>query len=88
MVMTTDSEQDKKREIANKIAKKREEGKSDEQIGIEMTDDFLAELGILRDSGRRKLNPCTGEWEIVWELTENGRELGQDILDAVNKPKN
>jgi hypothetical protein len=33
--------------------------------------------GHLRDSGRRRLNPESGEWEIVWQITEAGVARGR-----------
>jgi hypothetical protein len=33
----------------------------------------LVAMGILRDSGRRKFEPRTGRYEIIWVMTELGR---------------
>jgi hypothetical protein len=41
----------------------------------------LVEMGILRDSGRRR------NGQILWELTELGKECGDEIIDAQGQPK-
>lgn len=40
----------------------------------------LVAEGHLRDSGRRRLNPESGEWEIVWQITEAGAAAVEEKL--------
>jgi hypothetical protein len=54
------------------------EGKSRYEVAREE----LTEMGLLQDNGHRRGG------QIVWELSDIGREHGWDILDAANKPKN
>lgn len=59
---------------------------------IQAAREALVEEGLLVDSGRRKLNPHTGEQDIVWELAaiklgiyRNGKPYGTIIdEDAMN----
>ena len=44
----------------------------------------LCKLGVLVDSGERRRNPQTGEWEIAWMLNPNLTEEQQRAL--VEKP--
>jgi hypothetical protein len=37
----------------------------------------LVAMGLLKDSGRRKFEPRTGRFEIVWVMTELGEDLAR-----------
>ena len=40
----------------------------------------LTKRGVLVDSGRKRLNPKTGKWEIVWMLNPNLTREQQEAL--------
>jgi hypothetical protein len=42
--------------------------------------EHLTERGVLIDSSEKKMNPRTGEWEIVWKLNPNLTEEQQQAL--------
>ncbi len=46
-----------------------------EEFGLDATVAVadLIECGLVVDSGRRRLNPSTGEREVVWLVSEAGR---------------
>jgi hypothetical protein len=53
------------------------EGEELTEADFKAVTEDLARAGLLRDTGKRKIHPKTGEPLVLWEITEKGRQVGE-----------